>query len=66
MSFHYAPVIREMEEARIALGVLQNLDTVGYTRRAAVEGVSQPSINTNPSGGIGNFWLLNQRTTPST
>ncbi len=65
MSFHVAPLIREMEQARIALGLLQSLDSVGYTRRNAAEGVSQPTINTNPSGGIGNFWLANQKTTPS-
>lgn len=65
MPFHIAPLIREMENARVALGLLQNQNTVGYTVRNAVEGVSQPLPVTTPAGGIGNFWLQNQRTTPT-
>jgi hypothetical protein len=65
MPFHIAPIIREMENARVTLGLLQNLNSVGYTVRNAAEGVSQPAPSTAPSGGIGNFWFLNQKTTPT-
>ena len=65
MAFHIAPLIREMENARVALGLLQNLNSVGYTERAAQEGVTQPTPITTPNGGLGNFWFQNQKTTPT-
>lgn len=65
MPQHIAPIIREMENARIALGLLQNLNSIGYTERNAAEGVTQPTPVTTPNGGIGNFWFQNQKTTPT-
>jgi hypothetical protein len=65
MSWHYAPIIREMEEARITLLNIIDQDSVGFTRRSAAEGVTQPTPIVTANGGIGNFWFLNQQTTPS-
>lgn len=65
MGNHIAPLIREMDNARIALGNIQNLSMVGYTERNAQEGVTQPTPITTPNGGLGNFWFLNQKTTPT-
>lgn len=65
MAMHIAPLIREMDEARISLGVLLDLDSVGFTERSAQEGVTQPTPIVTLNGGIGNFWFLNQKTTPS-
>lgn len=65
MGMHYAPLIREMDNARITLGVLINLNSVGYTERNNAEGVTQPIPVTTANGGLGNFWFLNQRTTPT-
>lgn len=65
MAMHIAPLIREMDNARVTLGVLINLNSVGYTERQAQEGVTQPTPLVTPNGGIGNFWFLNQKTTPT-
>jgi hypothetical protein len=68
MSFHIAPLIRSMEEARQTVGLLpagNGLDTVGYTVRKAQEGVTQPTPIITPNGGIGNFWFTGVKTTPT-
>jgi hypothetical protein len=65
MGFHIAPLIRSMEEARIAVGLLPDSDTVGYTERVAQEGVTQPTPSVTPAGGIGNFWFTGIKTTPT-
>jgi hypothetical protein len=66
MAFHVAPIIREMENARVTLGVLQSLNSVGYTETVAAENAgTRPTPSVQPSGGIGNFWLLNQKTAPA-
>ncbi len=65
MSWHIAPIIREMEETRITLGNIQDYDSTGFTQRSAAEGVSQPTPSVTAAGGIGNFWLYNRLTTPS-
>jgi hypothetical protein len=66
MAFHVAPLIREMENARVTLGVLQNLNTVGYTVTSAQESAgTRPTPSVTPAGGLGNFWFLNQKTVPA-
>lgn len=66
MSFHVAPLIREMEVARAAVGLLSTPDSVGYTVTKAQEtGGTRPTPVVTPNGGIGNFWFANQKTTPS-
>lgn len=66
MAMHVAPLIREMDNARVALGVLVNLASVGYTVTVAQEAAgTRPTPLVTGAGGIGNFWLLNQRTTPA-
>lgn len=66
MSFHIAPLIREMEQARISLGLLPTGDSVGYTVRKAQETAGTvPTPVVTPAGGIGNFWFANQQTAPS-
>lgn len=53
MSFHYAPILREREQAAIAAGLLISLDSTGYTERKAQEGVSVPTPIITQAGGIG-------------
>ena len=66
MSFHVAPLIREMEQARISLGLLKALDSVGYTEtRTAEQAGTRPTPVVTPNGGLGNFWFANQKTVPS-
>lgn len=66
MSFHVAPIIREMEQAKISLSLLQSLDSVGYTVRKAQETAGTvPTPSVTPAGGIGNFWFANQKTIPA-
>ena len=65
MAWHIAPIIREMENARVSVGLLSSQNSVGYTVRNAVEGSTQPTPVTTPNGGIGNFWFANQKTTPT-
>jgi len=57
MSFHIAPLLRERENAAISAGLLINQSTVGYTERAAQEGVTQPTPLVTPAGGIGFFYF---------
>jgi hypothetical protein len=61
MPLHVAPTIREMEQCREGLGNIQNLDSTAYTETVAAEGVTRPT----PHVSWGNFWLLNQKTTPA-
>ncbi len=66
MSFHVAPLIREQEIARVGLGLLQNLDSVGYTVTKAQETAgTRPTPSVTAAGGIGAFWFANQKTNPS-
>lgn len=65
MAMHIAPIIREMDKARVALGLLINLDSVGYTiGRAQEVAGTRPTPKVSADGGIGNFWFQNQKTTP--
>lgn len=65
MAWHIAPVIREMENARVSVGLLASQNSVGYTARLNQEGVTQPTPLTTPNSGLGNFWFANQKTTPT-
>jgi hypothetical protein len=65
MAFHIAPLIREMENARVSVGLLSSPNSTGYTQRVAQEGVTQPTPLVTPNGGIGNFWFANQKTAPA-
>ena len=63
--WHYAPGIREMENARVSAGNIQNLASVGYTERKAAEGVSVPTPVTTAAGGLGNWIFLGSVYTPT-
>jgi hypothetical protein len=63
---HTAPLIREMDEARQTAGLLNLLDSVGYTVRKAQETAGQvPTPKVTPDGGIGYFYFGGQKITPS-
>lgn len=65
MAMPVAPIIREMANARVALGLLVNLNSVGYTVTAAQETAgTRPTPSVTAAGGIGNFWFANQKTVP--
>lgn len=54
MSFHYAPLLRERENAAQAAGLLISLNTDGYTERKAQETAGTvPTPVVTQAGGIG-------------
>jgi hypothetical protein len=64
--WHYAPVIRQMEDARVTAGLLMNLASVGYTIRAAQEGagtVCQPTDY--PANSNDYFYFGGQQIAPT-
>lgn len=64
--FHVAPVIRQMEDARVTAGLLQNLASAGYTVRAAQESAGTVPLPTNyPSASNDFFYFGGQRITPT-
>jgi hypothetical protein len=63
--WHYQPVIRQMENARIDAGLLQALATVGYTERVAAEGVTVPTPTNYPAVGAAAFYFGGQKITPT-
>jgi hypothetical protein len=63
--WHYQPVIRQMEDARITAGLLQQLASVGYTERSAAEGVTVPTPTNYPAGGNAFFYFGGQQITPT-
>ena len=66
MAMHYAPLIREMDEARITAGLLINLDSVGFTvQRAEEVAGTAPTPLVTPNGGIGFFYFGGQKISPA-
>jgi hypothetical protein len=63
--WHYQPVIRQMENARIDAGLLQALSSVGYTERAAAEGSSVPNPTNYPTSANNYFYFGGSRQTPT-
>ncbi len=63
--WHVAPVIRQMEDARVTANLLTAQASVGYTERVAVEGVSQPTPTNYPSGGSAAFYFGGSKQTPT-
>ena len=63
--WHVAPVIRQMENARIDAGLLTALASVGYTETAAAEGVTRPSPVNYPSGSSDYFYFGGQQLSPT-
>jgi len=64
--WHVAPVIRQMEDARIQVGLLQPLASVGYTVTAAAEVAGarvQPSDY--PAGANNWFYFGGQQISPT-
>lgn len=64
--WHVAPVIRQMEDARVAAGLLAALASVGYTEVAAAEAAGTRPAPTNfPSGSNDYFYFGGSRQTPT-
>jgi hypothetical protein len=65
MAWHYAPVIRQMENARVSAGLLTSYSSVGFTERVAVEGVTQPLPVDYPAAANNWFYFGGQRISPT-
>jgi len=64
--WHVAPVIRQMEDARITAGLLPALASAGYTLTVAQETQQQRVQPTNyPSGSSDYFYFGGSRQTPT-
>ena len=62
MGMHIAPLIRQMDNARITVGLLQNIPSVGYTLIEA-----QEDANTRPAPPVvlGFFYFVGNQVTPA-
>ena len=64
--WHVAPVIRQMEDARVTAGLLQALASVGYTEVAAAEAANTRPAPTNyPAGSNDFFYFGGQQIVPT-
>lgn len=64
--WHVAPVIRQLEDARITVGLLIPLASVGYTEQVAEETAGTTPQPTNwPLGSNTYFYFGGSRQTPT-
>jgi len=64
--WHYAPVIRQMEDARIQAGLLTALASVGYTEQVAKENAgTTPQPVDYPASANNWFYFGGQRISPT-
>jgi len=64
--WHVAPVIRQMEDARVTAGLLLALASVGYTETVALENAGKrPSPTDYPANANNWFYFGGQRITPT-
>ncbi len=64
-AYHYAPVIRQMENARQSAGLLPSLSSIGVTERVAAEGVTVPTPVNYPAGSNDFFYFGGSRQAPT-
>jgi len=62
---HIAPILREMENARLSAGLIIQPVSAGYTVRQAQEGVTQPTPLTTPNGGLNYWYFTGSRYSPT-
>lgn len=62
MGVHIAPVIRQMDNARITAGLLQNIPSVGYT---LIEAQEDAGTRPAPPVVLGFFYFGGSQITPA-
>lgn len=62
MSLHIAPTLREMENAKASAGLIQTVNSVGYTERQAQEGVTQPTPHV---AWVNGYYFVGTKYTPT-